>query len=227
MCNQACIDFVLGVLSSEVVAGKRILEVGSYDTTGSVRPGIEARAPASYWGVDIVPGPSVDELCDVMDLIHRFGTGSFDVVISTEMVEHVRDWRKAFRNMLGVLAEDGLLVVTTRSRGFPWHPGPEDYWRYEPSDMAAITDGMDVVAIERDDVSPGVFVAARRTSVPIAGLDGVALYSMIVRRRVTDITDRDVWRFEWATPHRIGRRVPGPLRRRVKRLWVAAGRRPT
>jgi SAM-dependent methyltransferase len=227
MCNQSCIDFVLGVLSPNVVGGKRILEVGSYDTTGSVRPGLEARVPASYLGVDIVPGPSVDEICNVMELEQRYGSGAFDIVISTEMVEHVRDWRRAFRNMYGVLAQGGVLVVTTRSLGFPWHPGPEDYWRYEPSDMAAITAGMETIAIARDAETPGVFVAARRTAAPMADLEGVALYSMIRRRRTIDVTDGDIRRFEWTTPHRIGQHVPGPIRRSVKRIWIAAGRSPT
>jgi SAM-dependent methyltransferase len=227
MCNQACIDFVLRVLPPDAVAGRRILEVGSYDTTGTVRPGLEACAPLSYVGVDIVPGPSVDELCNVLDLARRFGPGAFDIVISTEMVEHVRDWRRAFRNMFGVLAEGGTLVVTTRSFGFAWHSGPEDYWRYEPADMAMIAAGMAVQAIERDPISPGVFVAARRTSAPIADLDSVALYSMIKRRRVLNITDGDVRRFDWTTPHRLGRRVPGSIRRKVKQIWIAAGRSPT
>jgi SAM-dependent methyltransferase len=227
VCNEACIGFVLGVLPSGAVSGKRILEVGSYDTTGSVRPGIEALGPASYVGVDIMPGPSVDVVCDVMDLSERFGAESFDVVISTEMVEHVRDWRRAFRNMFDVLAIGGLLVVTTRSRGFPWHPAPEDFWRYEPGDMAAITYGMDVLAIDQDALSPGVFVGARRTVAAMADLREIALYSMITRRRALNVTDGDIRRFNWTTPHRIGRHVPGPIRRSVKRMWIATGRPPT
>ena len=95
MCNEACIEFAAAeFLTRSEVMGREILEVGSYDTTGTVRPRVMAHHPSRYVGVDIAPGPSVDELCNVYDLEAHFGPRSFDIVISTEMVEHVRDWRR-------------------------------------------------------------------------------------------------------------------------------------
>src|SRR5687767_6078311 len=138
MCHQTCIPFARKHLPAESVRGKNILEVGSRDVNGSLRPFIEALFPSRYLGVDIVAGPGVDELCDVNSLCDRYGAESFDIVVSTELVEHVKDWRGAINNMKLVLKPGGDLLITTRSRGFKVHGYPWDYWRYEPSDMQAI-----------------------------------------------------------------------------------------
>jgi len=211
MCNEACIAFAHRVLGVDEVAGRRVLEVGSYDTTGTVRPGLEALGPATYVGVDIASGPSVDVICDVADLVFRFGIEAFDVVISTEMVEHVRDWRRAFINMKSVLAPGGILVVTTRSLGFPYHFGPLDWWRYEAEDMRAIAADMEILALESDPLSPGVFLAARKGAAAPTDLAPIALHSMVLDRRARDVGDGDVRRFEWTHPRVLARRLPSPV----------------
>ena len=38
--------------------------------------------------------------------------GPFDLILCTEVLEHVADWSNAFRNLASVLAPDGALVVT-------------------------------------------------------------------------------------------------------------------
>ena len=99
MCNAQCIDFVASVLTAGDVAGRDVLEVGALDVNGTVRPVVEALGPASYIGVDLEHGPGVDEVLPAEDLLDRFGPGAFDVVISTELLEHVRDWRLVVRNL--------------------------------------------------------------------------------------------------------------------------------
>jgi SAM-dependent methyltransferase len=118
MCNEAVIAFAERCLSAENVAGRAVLEVGSYDVNGSVRPLVEGMGPASYVGVDITPGPRVDKVLNASELIEHLGRETADVVITTEMLEHVRDWRTVVSNLKGVLRPGGLLLVTTRSAGF-------------------------------------------------------------------------------------------------------------
>jgi SAM-dependent methyltransferase len=162
-----------------------VLEVGALEVNGSTRPVIEALAPASYVGVDIEPGPGVDVLCDVRELNERYGENVFDIVVSTELAEHVRDWRSAFANMKRVLRPGGTILITTRSRGFPIHGHPWDYWRYEPEDMERIFADFEILTIERDPEAPGVFVKARKPqdSFPFAQLEDIELFSVVSGRR--------------------------------------------
>jgi SAM-dependent methyltransferase len=154
-----------------------------------VRPVIEALEPASYTGTDIAWGPGVDELCDVTGLIERYGEGTFDLVVSTELVEHVRDWRAAFANLKGVVRPGGIILVTTRSRGFKVHGYPWDYWRYEPEDMELVFADFEHVLIERDAHRPGVFVKARKPmrSSGEAPLTDVTLFSVVAGKRTRDV----------------------------------------
>lgn len=114
-----------------------VLEVGSRDVNGSTRE-ILAAFSESYVGVDIFDGPGVDKLVDVNDLMNSFGHESFDVVTSTEMLEHCANWQDAIYQMAGVLRPGGLLLITTRSPGFELHDYPADYWRFSKSDFEEI-----------------------------------------------------------------------------------------
>jgi hypothetical protein len=160
-------------LPASDVAGARVLEVGSYDVNGSVRPLVEAHGPASYLGVDQSGGPRVDKVVSCYDLVDTFGPDAFDIVISTEMLEHVDDWQRAVAELAGVAAD--LLVITTRSKGFPYHPFPGDFWRYSIGTMENIVDGIGFVGtVENDPECPGVFVKARKRN-PWPGVDTLAL----------------------------------------------------
>ncbi len=168
-------------------AGKRVLEVGSYDYNGSTRSDIVRFQPSQYLGVDIQQGPGVDEVADICDLTQRFGAEAFDVVVTTEVLEHVENWRCAFANLKTVLAPGGLLVLTTRSRGFGYHAAPYDFWRYELDDMKIILADLDIETLESDDPSePGVFVRARKPLQArplIVPLEAYALFSIVLNRR--------------------------------------------
>jgi SAM-dependent methyltransferase len=139
-----------------------VLEVGSLDVNGTPRTAIEPLGPASYVGVDIRPGPRVDQICGASDLVATFGTESFEVVVSTEMLEHAEDWRGAISNMKRVLAPGGLLLLTTRSPGFPQHDHPNDYWRFTRQDALEIFSDMEEVEVAEDPMAPGILVRARR-----------------------------------------------------------------
>ena len=43
-----------------------MLEVGSLNVNGSIRPMIESRGPRSYLGVDVLDGPGVDRVVDAV-----------------------------------------------------------------------------------------------------------------------------------------------------------------
>jgi transposase len=150
--------------------------------------------PARYTGIDVVPGPGVDVICPAERLLDHFAPGSFDVVISTEVLEHVQDWRSMVHNLKAVLSEHAVLIATTRSPGFEFHAYPLDFWRYEPEDVTEIFGDLEIETIERDtDDPPGVFFRARRPPrFSERGLDAYALYSVVRRRRAGSLTWPDV-----------------------------------
>ena len=186
MCSPNCIEFIRSNLSVFEALGKRVLEVGSYDVNGSPAPMVRSWGPAEYIGVDIQPGPKVDVLCAAEDLVEHFGAESFDVVISTEMLEHILDWPKAISNLKRVCKKDGLILLTTRSKGFAWHPHPVDYWRFESEDFAAIFADFIRGSVEEDIYDPGVFIRAQKPKdFQEADLSGYALYSIMLDRRAT------------------------------------------
>jgi SAM-dependent methyltransferase len=155
--------FAYGALQSREVQGKHVLEVGSLDVNGSVRPMVEARGAASYLGVDVVDGPGVDLVADAEELWKHFDRDTFDVVISTEMLEHVADWQRAIDSMVTVLRPGGVVVWTTRSVGFAYHH-PPDRWRYSQAAMAEILGryALEPLVLADDPEYPGVFVKARK-----------------------------------------------------------------
>ena len=60
----------------------------------------------------------VDEICDAAKLRERFGDAAFDVVISTELLEHVRDWSVVVSNLKHVVKPGGVLLVHRLKNGF-------------------------------------------------------------------------------------------------------------
>ena len=173
-----------------------MLEVGALDVNGSVRPLVYALHPKSYVGVDLQAGPGVDEICDAAELVARFGANSFDLLISTELLEHVRDWRKVIGEFKQILKPGGRLLVTTRSRGFPYHPFPDDFWRYEPSDFQVIFSDFECEVIESDPSAPGLFLKVRKPKdFVMHTLESHALFSIITGGPALAVTDAQIAAF--------------------------------
>jgi glycosyltransferase involved in cell wall biosynthesis len=145
--------FVKRAMPEREIKGKHVLEVGSRDVNGSVR--LLFSSAASYVGVDVVEGPGVDLVADASDLRHLFPE-RFDIVVSTEMLEHAEDWRAALQGMKDVLKPRGRLVLTTRSPGFPHHE-PPDHWRFSVATVRKALTDFDV-NVEEDPEAPGVLV---------------------------------------------------------------------
>lgn len=209
-----------------------MLEVGSLDVNGSLRSHVLSLLPASYLGVDITPGPGVDEVCDAGALLERFGPARFDIVVTTEMMEHVRDWRRVLDNLKGVLKPGGLLVLTTRSAGFPYHGFPHDFWRYEVDDLRRLFVDFQIEELGPDPVQAGVFLRARKPVDHRAiDLSDLRLHSMVTGRwqRVDDPeVDGRPW---WSPAVRLLRAVgifgwiPAGFKIRVQKWLGIAGKR--
>lgn len=163
MCHGTDIDFIMTEILPEDVYGKRVLEVGAYDENGSARPHVESLHPLSYLGTDMRPGPRVDMVLNAADLPVL---GEFDLVISTEMLEHAEFWRESMHGMITVVKPGGILFLTARSPGFVYHGFPDDHWRYTVEDMGYILRGagLEIIILKPDPSphEPGVYAKARK-----------------------------------------------------------------
>jgi ubiquinone/menaquinone biosynthesis C-methylase UbiE len=63
-----------------------------------------------------------------------YSEGSFDVVISDQILEHVKNPKKAVEESYRVLKKDGMAIHTTCFIN-PVHLCPEDYWRFSPASL--------------------------------------------------------------------------------------------
>jgi len=189
--NIAILDLFLRNVNCSEFSAKRVLEVSSKFVDGSVRPLIERFCnPREYVGVDIEPGKYVNVVLPAEKLVDYFGPEPFDIVISMEVPEHVFNWRLVVNNMKIVLKRGGYIHVTTRSKGFPYHTYPYNFWRYEAGDMIRIFKDFEIIRLEASWEAPGVFLKAKK---PInwrpADLDNIELYSIILGKRPRNLVD--------------------------------------
>lgn len=97
----------------DLLAGARVLEIGSYDVNGSVRRLF--KDASTYIGVDLVEGPGVDRVIDGSRIDDP--DGSWDVTLSGECFEHDPHWRDTFSTMVRLTRPGGLVALTCASRG--------------------------------------------------------------------------------------------------------------
>jgi SAM-dependent methyltransferase len=107
----------------ERAAGKRVLDVGC-----GVKPYYPFFATASeYVGVDVKENVNAD-LEGSVDAL-PVEDESFDIVLCTQVLEHVDDPALAVRELRRVTAPGGRALVSTHGVML-YHPNPQDLWRW-------------------------------------------------------------------------------------------------
>jgi SAM-dependent methyltransferase len=165
------------------VPGRRILEIGSLESP--IRPRFEGFA--SYTGVDVRPGRSVEVVGDAHEL-SALVEGPFDAVVSMSTFEHLAmPWKVVLE--INEVARPGALVLVTTHPAWPPHEQPWDFWRFSASAFDALLNrhtGFEVlraseglpgtilplgserstIGIHRLPVSMGISVVARKVGEP-------------------------------------------------------------
>jgi beta-1,4-mannosyl-glycoprotein beta-1,4-N-acetylglucosaminyltransferase len=113
--------------------GMVVLEVGSLNVNGSAR---EFFHGGMFHGIDLAEGDGVDAVKHVTEVT---GDGLWDVVISTEALEHDEKWRESIAAMFRLVKPGGALIITCAGPGRPEHgtkrtetkssPFTTDYYR--------------------------------------------------------------------------------------------------
>lgn len=124
--------FVRPRLLRSVRSGFTVLDAGCGEQP--LRPEIEA-AGAHYLGLDVQQNRSntVELLAPLWDV--PLADASVDVILATEVLEHVVDTAGAFREMARILRPGGTIVITTPF-AYPLHEEPHDYVRLTPAAIA-------------------------------------------------------------------------------------------
>jgi SAM-dependent methyltransferase len=101
----------------EYFSGVFALDIGSLDINGNNQYLFDSQS--LYLGVDVAEGRNVD----VVAVAHTSGMPkeTFDVVVSTECLEHDRYWDRTLRAAVDMLRPGGLLLVTCATVGRPEH----------------------------------------------------------------------------------------------------------
>ena len=149
MCNTDCLFWTAKNISNEEIKGKVILEIGSKNENGSVRPLVNLLKPKKYVGIDISSGEGVDVVCACENLTKKFGENAFDFVFCTCVLEHICDWKLAVSNMKRVCKPNGYILLIVPSQ-WPYHEYPGDFWRYQKKDIKRIFSDCRLIALEED-----------------------------------------------------------------------------
>jgi len=137
------------------IENKKILDVGSYDVNGTMKPIFEK---GQYIGLDMEEGPNVDIVGVSHDI--PFGPDEFDIIISSSCFEHDDMFWISFQEMCRVLKPGGYMYVQAPSNG-PYHGWPGDNWRFYIDSWKALEKwgkrlGYDIELVEHyiDETTP-------------------------------------------------------------------------
>ena len=100
----------------EYFNNKKVLEVGSLNINGSIRPFFSG---CEYFGLDIGPGRDVDIVGRGDE--YNAPDETFDVTISCECFEHNPQWVETFKNMIRMTKTLGFVIITCATVGRPEH----------------------------------------------------------------------------------------------------------
>lgn len=135
----------------EHASRKRVLDVGC-----GVKPYLPYFSGAtSYVGVDVQDNPNAD-LHGAIEAL-PVDDGSFDVVLATQVLEHVDDPAAAVRELYRVTAPGGRVLASTHGV-MVFHPNPVDHWRWTHTGLERLF--ATNADWSRVDVKPGAGTAA-------------------------------------------------------------------
>jgi SAM-dependent methyltransferase len=120
---------LFGWLAAQDVRGLRVLDVGSGD-----RPYEQLLAGAREIVAFDQPGNVHADVHGSIEAI-PVEDASFDVVLCLQVLEHVPDPPAAVRELRRVVKPGGRVLASTHGV-YPFHPNPEDLWRWTDTGLA-------------------------------------------------------------------------------------------
>ncbi len=153
--HEQVFTWVAARVADRAASAAAVLEIGSLDINGSVRPLFPGAT--HYHGLDLVAGDGVDEVADASTWTPP---RTYDVVVSAEVLEHAPTWREILEMMWSATAPGGLLLMTCATDPRPPHSAV-DGWDVRDGEYYANVAAGDVRAM-------AAAWSARRWSVTVA-----------------------------------------------------------
>jgi SAM-dependent methyltransferase len=99
----------------------------------------------SYLGADLSDNPAIDIHLDEQGKLN-YADSAADILLSTQVLEHVDDPELYLQESHRILKNDGLLLLTTHGY-WMFHPDPNDFWRWTSSGLKKVVErnGFEVI----------------------------------------------------------------------------------
>ena len=150
----------LGREFAHIKSGESVLTIGAGGEVGDLLDDYARRQEFTVTSFDIDEKYRPDILGDIC--AHDFGETSFDVIVLSEVLEHVPAPHLAIENIHRILKIDGRLILTVPFI-FPIHERPHDYFRYTRYGLEfLLREFRDVRISERNSWAEAVNVLAPR-----------------------------------------------------------------
>lgn len=104
------------------------------------------------------PGITLDAVCAIDEPIppelSQLAGDGFDLVLCTEVLEHVLDWPAAWTNLHRLLAHGGRLIITCPHL-YPLHEEPYDFWRPTPHALRRFAERFGFAIVDQRTLGDG------------------------------------------------------------------------
>lgn len=150
----------LGREFARINRGASVLTIGAGGEVNELLGDYARRQGFIVTSFDIDEKYGPDILGDICT--HDFGETGFDVIVLSEVLEHVHSPHLAIKNIHRILKKDGRLILTVPFI-FPIHERPHDYFRYTRYGLEfLLREFRDVRISERNSWAEAVNVLAPR-----------------------------------------------------------------
>ena len=166
--------------------------------------------------LDLVPSPTVHVRASAEHL--PFADAVFDLVVSQEVLEHVRDPFQAMREMKRVLKRGGILYCQVPFI-VSYHPGPTDFWRFTKEGITAMIEQAGLTCSEvKIAVGPGT--GLYRITVEFMAVSAARLWAALYKP-VKGLSALLFYPLKWLDPVLAG----SPQADRIPRGYLAIATR--
>lgn len=141
--RQGLYQFLNGAFGT-IAPGAAVLSVGAGGPVNALLKEYGRSIGFTIQSLDIDPERQPDIVGDICTIPFK---NQFDVVVMSEVLEHVHAPQQALDNVHSTLREGGVLVLTTPFI-FPLHDRPHDFYRYTRYGLAHLLRSFENVSIE-------------------------------------------------------------------------------